>query len=148
MSDQSPGLDEVSVLPHSAAAGAEHTCNGEARPDRTETPRTQRPASVPGRTQFRLLLYLMSVLTDFAGFVVVFTVSRGFAEAGAGSLYLGIAGAGLSFTAGAGSLLGGWLAYRFDGRVVFVCGALGVILSIVACALLDNHRLWFLPGYW
>ena len=32
---------------------------------------------------FKLLLYLICVLTDFAAFVVVFAVSRGLAEAGA-----------------------------------------------------------------
>lgn len=90
----------------------------------------------------------MSVLTDFAGFVVVFTVSRSLAEAGAGPLYLGIAGAGLSLTAGVGSLLGGWLACRLDGRVVFFGGVLGIIGSIAACTFVDIQQLWFLPCYW
>jgi MFS family permease len=87
-------------------------------------------------------------LTDFAAFVVVFTVSRKLAENGAPPWYLGSVGAGLSLCAGLGSFLGGWLAHRFDGRVVFLSGAAACILSILACGLVDPVRLAFLPGYW
>lgn len=94
------------------------------------------------------LLYLICGLTDFAAFVVIFAVSRGLAEAKAESWYLGVVGAGLSFSAGVGSILGGWLAHRFDGRTVFVSGAVTIGVSISACALGDPTRLEFLPGYW
>ncbi|MBI1916301.1 MAG: MFS transporter [Planctomycetes bacterium] len=100
------------------------------------------------RTRLPLFLYLICVLTDFIAFVVVFTVSRSLAEEHVEPWYLGLAGAGLSFSAGVGSLLGGWLAYRFDGRVVFVCGAVATVLSIVACGLVDLRTLWFQPCYW
>ena len=93
-------------------------------------------------------LYLICVLTDFAVFVVVFTVSRSLAETNTEPWYLGIVGAGLSCCAGVGSFLGGWLAHRFDGRVVFVSGAATIALSIVACGLVDHHEHWFLPSYW
>lgn len=96
----------------------------------------------------RLILYLICGLTDFAAFVAVFAVSRGFAEAGAEPWYLGVVGAGLSFSAGVGSILGGWLAHRFDGRVVFVTGAATVCLSIAACMLVGPRNPWFLPSYW
>ena len=99
-------------------------------------------------SRFKRLLYLICGLTDFAAFVVIFAVSRGLAEGQAESWYLGVVGAGLSLSAGVGSILGGWLAHRFDGRVVFVTGAITLGSSIAACALGDPTRLWFLPGYW
>ncbi len=99
-------------------------------------------------TGFKRLLYVICGLTDFAAFVVIFAVSRGLAEGKAESWYLGVVGAGLSLSAGVGSILGGWLAHRFDGRVVFVAGAVNLFASITACALGDPTRLWFLPGYW
>jgi len=90
----------------------------------------------------------MCGLTDFASFAVVFAVSRGLAEGRAAPWYLGLAGAGLSFSAAVGSILGGWLASRFDGRIVFVSGAGGVVLSIAACWFSDFRNAWLLPGYW
>ncbi len=93
-------------------------------------------------------LYLICVLTDFAGFVVVFAVSRGLAEMQAEAWYLGVVGAGLSVSAGVGSLLGGWLAHRIDGRVIFVTGTITIGLSIAACGLGDLQSYWFLSGYW
>ncbi|MSQ95507.1 MAG: MFS transporter [Gemmataceae bacterium] len=105
----------------------------------------------PQRVSFirlKLVLYLICWLTDFAAFVVVFAVSRGLAEAHAEPWYLGLVGAGLSFSAGVGSVLGGWLAHRFDGRVIFVTGAMTIGLSIAACGLIDLQSSWFLPGYW
>lgn len=99
-------------------------------------------------SRFKRLLYLICGLTDFAAFVVIFAVSRGLAEGKSESWYLGLVGAGLSLSAGIGSILGGWLAHRFDGRVVFVAGTINLGVSIAACALGDPTRLWFLPGYW
>src|SRR5688572_17085980 len=90
----------------------------------------------------------MCGLTDFASFAMVFAVSRGLAEGRAASWYLGLVGAGLAFSAAVGSILGGWLAHRFDGRVVFVTGAAAMVLNIVACGLGDPHSSRFLPGYW
>jgi len=99
-------------------------------------------------SRFKLLLYSICVLTDFSAFVVIFAVSRGLAEGNAEPWYLGAVGAGLSLTAGVGSILGGWLAHRFDGRVVFVAGAAFIGASIAACAVGDPSNVWFLPGYW
>ena len=81
-------------------------------------------------SRFKLLLYSICVLTDFSAFVVIFAVSRGLAEGNAEPWYLGAVGAGLSLTAGVGSILGGWLAHRFDGRVVFVAGAAFIGASV------------------
>ena len=68
-------------------------------------------------SRLKLNLYLMCGLTDFASFAMVFAVSRGLAEGRAAPWYLGLVGAGLSFSAAVGSVLGGWLASRFDGRM-------------------------------
>ena len=94
------------------------------------------------------MLYLICVLTDFAGFVVVFTASRSLAEGGAPAWYLGVAGAGLSLSAGVGSMGGGWLACRRDGRAIFLTGAAVMVASIAACGAVDPRGLGFLPGYW
>ena len=99
-------------------------------------------------SQLKLKLYLMCGLTDFATFAVVFAVSRGLAEGQVAPWYLGLVGAGLSFSAAVGSLLGGWLPNRFDVRVVFVSGASIVALGIAACWLSNFGKGWFLPGYW
>jgi len=96
----------------------------------------------------KLNLYLICGLTAFASFVVVFAVSRGLAEGGAAPWYLGLVGAGLSFSAAVGSILGGWLPNRVDGRVVFLSVAGAVVVSIAACWLGDFRKAWFLPGYW
>lgn len=97
---------------------------------------------------FRMLLYAVCVLTDFAVFVVIFTASRSLAEGDAEPMYLGIAGAGLSFFAGVCSILGGWLAHRFDGRGVFLFGTGAIVLAIVACATTPPATGWFLASYW
>lgn len=98
--------------------------------------------------QLKPVLYLICALTDFAAFIVVFAVSRGLAEANAEPWQLGVAGAGFAFSAGMGSGFGGWLAHRFDGRVVFIAGAVVVGLSCAACGMGEPQSPWFLPGYW
>lgn len=100
------------------------------------------------RESLRSLLYGICALTDFAVFLVIFTASRTLADRGVDPWYLGVIGAGLSFTSGIGSLIGGWLASHWNGRAVFVCGGLGMIVSIVLCMLIDPQRPEFLPGYW
>lgn len=96
----------------------------------------------------RLLLFMNCWLTDLAGFMVIFAVSRGLAEQKSPQWYLGIVGAGLSFSAGLGSIIGGWLANTWDGRKVFVAGAVLMVFSIVACWWGDPRSSWFLPLYW
>lgn len=98
--------------------------------------------------RFKLLLYLICALTDFAAFVVVFAVSRGLAERQTEPWFLGVVGAGLSFSAAVGSILGGWLAHRFDGRLVFVSGVAALSMCTAACGLACPTSRWFLLGYW
>jgi MFS family permease len=93
-------------------------------------------------------LYFVCVLTDFAAFMVIFAVSRGLAEEAGEPWYLGVVGGGLSFSAGVGSLVGGWLAHRFDGRAVFLFGAASIVVSAAVCRAGDPANAWFLPGYW
>jgi MFS family permease len=45
-------------------------------------------------------------------------------------------------------VLGGWLAHRFDGRLIFVVGAISIGVSAAACWLIDLDSSWFLAGYW
>lgn len=99
-------------------------------------------------SRLNLVLYLICGLTDFAAFIVVFAVSRGLAQADVEPWYLGVVGAGVAASAGVGSLLGGWLAHRFNGRAVFVSGAIIMWLSIAACGAADLRSAWLLPGYW
>jgi len=96
----------------------------------------------------RILLYLTCVLIDFSAFLVVFTASRSLADGKAPQWYLGVVGAGLSFTAGIGSILGGYFSYRFDGRVIFVSGLTGIALCTLASRLIEPQNPWFLVGYW
>lgn len=94
------------------------------------------------------LLYLICILTDFAGFVVVFAVTRGLAEHHAEPWYLGMTGAGFAFSSGMANLVGGWLSHRFDGRAVFLFGVLVVTVAILCCGLTGAESSWFLPSYW
>ena len=98
--------------------------------------------------RLKRLLYVICVLTDFSGFVVVFAVSRGLAEQHAEPWYLGVAGGGLSFSMGVANLLSGWLSHRFDNRAVIVAGAIMMGLSAAACAVGNPASVWFLPRYW
>ncbi len=94
------------------------------------------------------ILYLVCGLADFAAFVVIFTVSRTLAERGEKPSYLGLVGAVLAFSAGIGSLLGGWLAHRFSGKAVFLAGAAAFVVSIALCGLVEASGPAFLPAYW
>lgn len=87
------------------------------------------------------------MFTDFAVFIEVFTVSRGLAEADAEPYYLGIVGAGFSFTAGVASIMGGLLARRFDSRMIFQLGAALVALTIGGTMLAADTQ-FLLPIYW
>lgn len=98
--------------------------------------------------RLKFLLFLISLLTDFSVFVVVFAVSRGLAEIHVEPWYLGVAGATLSLSAGIGSILGGLLAHRFDSRAVFLAGAAMIPASIFACAITDNRSYVLLLFYW
>lgn len=96
----------------------------------------------------RSLLYVISALTDFSAFIVVFVASRSLAEASADPMYLGLLGGSLALVQGLGSLLGGWLSHRFDARRVFVSGAALNVVSIILCRCVSPASLWFLPAYW
>src|SRR5579864_9427406 len=86
-------------------------------------------SSASARSRLCLLLYFVCGFTDFAVFVLVFTVSRSLADAHAPPWYLGAIGAGFSFAAAVASIVGGWLASRINARAVFVSGALAIALS-------------------
>lgn len=98
--------------------------------------------------RLRRTLYAVCVLTDFSAFMVIFAVSRALAEAHVSPWRMGLAGAGLSFSAGIGSILAGWLAHRWSARGAFLTGSVAIAVSIAACALGSPRTLAFLPSYW
>ena len=93
------------------------------------------------------LLYLICVLADFSGFVVVFAVSRSLAEQNAQLWYLGLAGGAFAGTSGVANVVTGWASHRFDSRIVFVSGTVIVALAVVACGLGSTTSSWFLARY-
>lgn len=93
------------------------------------------------------LLYLICVLADFAGFVVVFAVSRSLAEQNAELWYLGLAGGAFAGTSGIANVVSGWASHRFDSRYVFVAGTIIVALAVAACGLGSTTFPLFLPSY-
>ena len=98
-------------------------------------------------SRLKPLLYLICVLTDFSGFVVVFAVSRHLAEQQAELWYLGLTGAVFAFSSGMANLLSGWLSHRFDSRIMLVSGSITAALAVVACGFGDTATAWFLPRY-
>ena len=98
--------------------------------------------------RFRQALYSVCFLTDFSAFIIVFTVSRGLAETKIDTGTLGLVGAGLSFSAGIGSLVGGWLSDKYDSRVIFLNGSVGIILSSVSLGIAAPDFLQWIPFYW
>lgn len=94
------------------------------------------------------LLYLACVLTDFASFLVVFTVSRSLAEQQAAQWYLGMVGAGLSLLAGLGSIGGGLLTHRLGSKPIFLSGASLLLLGILGCGVTPLSSPWLLASYW
>jgi MFS family permease len=106
--------------------------------------RTGNPLAHP---QLKPLLYLICVLADFSGFVVVFAVSRGLAENDAEMWYLGLAGGAFAGSSGIANVLSGWASHRFDSRSVFVSGAIIVATAVAVCGLGDTASSWFLLRY-
>ena len=97
---------------------------------------------------FRRLLFLICVLTDFVGFLVVFAVSRGMAEHGVGSKQLGIVGGIYSLCAGLAAIGGGALTQKIGSRTVFLTGATLVLLSILPGSFTNLSSPYCLPTYY
>lgn len=114
---------------------------------RVRCPTFRKSGTILTHSILKPLLYLICGLTDFAGFIVIFVVSRGLAEQQVELWYLGVVGAAFSFSAGMASLFSGWLSLRFDRRVVFLCGCIMVPLAVVACGFGDTATASFLPRY-
>ncbi|MFO1021676.1 MAG: hypothetical protein U0903_13410 [Planctomycetales bacterium] len=96
----------------------------------------------------RTLLYVICVLTDFSAFIVIFTVSRGLADAHTAAWYLGLIGAGVSFSAAMASLAGGWGSSRIGGKWIFTAGAVAILVSALCALRGDFLATSFLPFYW
>lgn len=87
------------------------------------------------------MLYVITWITDFAAFLVVFTVSRQLAEQGAGAFFTGVVGTLFALAAALSSAVAGHLADRAGRRPVAVAGAALLLFSIPCLAL-------FGPGDW
>ncbi len=99
--------------------------------------------------QLRLkpLLYLICLLADFSGFMVVFAVTRQLAEQHAPLWYLGLAGAVFAGSSGAANVIGGLVAHRVNDRAVFLFGAVVMVLAVALCASGDPGARLFLLRY-
>jgi len=92
-------------------------------------------------------LLAVCVCTDFAAFVIIFSVTRRLAEQAAPAWWLGVLGASLSLASATASLGGGLLARRLDSRVIFVAGVGCLLVAVGLCGLLPVDGAAVLLGY-
>jgi MFS family permease len=95
----------------------------------------------------RLMLLAIIWGTDFALFMIIFTVSRGLAESGADSLTLGLVGGGFSFAIGLSCLIGGRISDRVGQKRVILCGLTGILLGTWGCLALGSENRFYIPIY-
>lgn len=94
-------------------------------------------------------LYLITWLTEFCLFLLIFTVSRRLAEDHVGLVALGLIGSGLSLTVAVSSILSGRLSDRYGRWVLILLGSLLLLVSVTACAVLQACLLaYYLGFYW
>lgn len=87
-------------------------------------------------------LYLMTVLTETSGFLVVFAVSRALAESEASSAMMGFVGAANAMAYGVMSIIAGRWADRIDARRQAMGGAAFMALSAAALVALRPSHPW------
>lgn len=83
------------------------------------------------------MLYLITLVTDFAGILVVFTVSRHLAEQNASSIFIGSIGALYAAAATVSNAFAGPLADRLGLRLVAVTGATMLLAAVGALVALN-----------
>ena len=98
------------------------------------------------RTEQRLIL-VVTWITDFAAFMVVFAVGRNLAETGADPIVLGLAGGGFSLALGTSCLLGGRISDKVGRARVILTGLVGMSVCTAGCLLLGVEHDLYIPMY-
>ena len=98
------------------------------------------------RTEQRLIL-VVTWITDFAVFMVVFAVGRNLAETGSDPIVLGLAGGGFSLALGTSCLLGGRISDKVGRERVILTGLVGMTVSTAGCLLLGPDHPLYIPTY-
>lgn len=93
------------------------------------------------------MLYTVTWLTDFAAFLLIFSVQRQVAEANSDPLLLGALGAVFSLASAVTSMLGGRGSDRFGKRRVALCGTIAVLVSLVSVLAFSSHRTVLFLAY-
>jgi MFS family permease len=96
---------------------------------------------------FPYWLLAICACTDFAAFVIIFTVTRRLAESQSPSWWMGVLGTTLSLASATASLGGGLLSRRLDSRIIFLAGVCSLLAGIVLCGVLLPSGSELAAGY-
>ncbi len=100
------------------------------------------------RTSVPPALFLIPLLTDFSGMLLIFTVSRNLAELDVGLLKMGLIGAGHAATASLSSFVFGTLSDRIGRKKLIIPGIILLLMSSTVCLIVPFGRGVFLSMYW
>lgn len=95
-----------------------------------------------------LLMFLMPLLTDFSGMLLIFSVSRNLAELGAGLLTMGLVGGAHALIAALSSFFFGRLSDSIGRTKLILPGMLLMIISALTCLVSPFGKGLFLSMYW
>jgi MFS family permease len=93
------------------------------------------------------MLYLITWLTDFAAFLLLFTVFRGLAEQRADALWVGTVGAVFSAANALSNAFAGRISDRAGRRRVAVAGMALLLVSVCGVAGFDSRQWPYLAAY-
>ena len=93
------------------------------------------------------MLYTVTWLTDFAAFLLIFSVQRQVAEANSDPLLLGALGAVFSLASAVTNTLGGRGSDRFGKKQVALCGTIAVLVSLVSVVAFSSYRTVLFLAY-
>ena len=96
----------------------------------------------------RKLLYVLTWLSEFCGFLLLFAVTRELAETGASLWSMGILGGGFSLALCSSCVFSGRLSDRIGRRRVLASGLLFLIFSVIGCQFVDKQSSLFFALYW
>ena len=93
------------------------------------------------------MLFLIPLLTDFSGLLLIFTVSRQLAELDVGLMRMGLIGGGHALTASLSSYVFGSLSDRIGRKKLVIPGILLLLTSTTAYLVADFGGSTFLATY-